>query len=129
MAFEDKVDILPILKAELDFLDGGGYGRSVRTPWRPTSPFLDSPSCLNFGDPQRKQPCTECPLMALVPPAHRSSSLPCHYIPLTAHGDTVRSVEGWANQEEVEEVLRNWLRSMIERLERDRQVKACQTPQ
>lgn len=120
MASQDKVDLLAILKAELGFLDDGGYGRSVRTPWRPTSLFLDSPICLNFGDPQRTQPCTGCPLMGLVPAGHRSSSVPCHYIPLTTAGDTVCSLEGWANQQEREEVLRKWLRSTIERLERSR---------
>jgi hypothetical protein len=30
------------LKFELEFLENGGYGRSVHTPWRPTSTFQDS---------------------------------------------------------------------------------------
>ena len=41
----DKRDILEVLKFELNFLEQGGYGRSVRTPWKPTSIFQDSLSC------------------------------------------------------------------------------------
>lgn len=47
----DKRDVLDVLKFELAFLEPGGYGRSVRTPWKATSVFQDSPSCLNFNDP------------------------------------------------------------------------------
>jgi hypothetical protein len=38
----DDRDVLEVLKAELDFIEKGGYGRSVRTPWLPTSVFQDS---------------------------------------------------------------------------------------
>ena len=47
---DDKRDVLEVLKFELSFLEQGGYGRSVRTPWKATSVFQDSPSCLNFND-------------------------------------------------------------------------------
>ena len=40
---DDKRDILEVLKFELSFLEQGGYGRSVRTPWKATSVFQDSP--------------------------------------------------------------------------------------
>ena len=36
---KDERDILELLKAELDFVHQGGYGRSVRTPWQPKSIF------------------------------------------------------------------------------------------
>jgi hypothetical protein len=49
---------IEILKAELDFLEGGGYGRSVHAPWKPTSVFLDSPTCLNFCDGNGHSPAT-----------------------------------------------------------------------
>ena len=39
----DKRDILEILKFELNFLEQGGYGRSVRTPWKPTSSISGFP--------------------------------------------------------------------------------------
>ena len=32
---KDGRDILELLKEELDFIEKGGYGRSVRTPWQP----------------------------------------------------------------------------------------------
>jgi hypothetical protein len=48
---DDKRDVLEVLKFELDFLEQGGYGQSVHTPWKATSAFQDSPSCLNFNDP------------------------------------------------------------------------------
>ena len=99
MNSQDETNILEVLKTELDFLEDGGYGRSVRTPWKATSTFLDSPTCLNFGDPQRREPCAKCPLMSLVPAAQRSNLLPCHYIPLTKAGDTISAVQGWADQD------------------------------
>ncbi len=67
MAQDDR-DVLEVLKFELAFLEQGGYGRSVRTPWKPTSIFQDSISCLNFGEPERVHPCSECLLIDFVPP-------------------------------------------------------------
>jgi len=124
MNCQTEGNILEVLKAELDFLEDGGYGRSVRTPWKPTSTFLDSPTCLNFGDPQRTQACANCPLMTLVPESNRSTSVPCHHIPLTEAGDTISTVQGWADQDEIENVVRRWLRAMINRIEEDRAAKA-----
>jgi hypothetical protein len=46
---KDDRDILELLKSELSFIEEGGYGRSVRTPWLPKSIFQDSLSCLNYG--------------------------------------------------------------------------------
>ena len=46
---KDGRDILEVLQGELDFIEKGGYGRSVRTPWLPKSIFQDSLSCLNYG--------------------------------------------------------------------------------
>ena len=63
----DGRDTLEVLKAELDFVEKGGYGRSVKTPWQPTSVFRDSPICLNFSDIERTHPCSECLLIDLVP--------------------------------------------------------------
>jgi hypothetical protein len=110
-------EILETLKAELDFLKGGGYGRSVRTPWKSTSTFLDSPTCLNFGDPQRTQPCDQCPLMRFVPSGQRSNSVPCHQIPLNSAGDTVAAIERWADKNELEQAVGKWLRTNIKQLE------------
>ncbi len=86
---KDGRDILEVLQGELDFIEKGGYGRSVRTPWLPKSIFQDSLSCLNYGYPYRAHPCSECHLLDFVPPENRSQMVPCHYIPLDKAGDTI----------------------------------------
>ena len=116
---DDKRDVLEVLKFELAFLDQGGYGRSVRTPWKATSVFQDSPSCLNFNDPARLNPCSECLFTDFVPREAREEGIPCHFIPLNQQGETIDSMERHAHQLEMEEALKNWLRSTIARLERE----------
>ena len=122
---DDKRDVLEVLKFELEFLQQGGYGRSVRTPWKATSVFQDSTSCLNFNDPARPHPCNECLLTDFVPREAREESIPCHFIPLNQQGETVDSLERHAHQleMEMEEALKYWLRSTIARLERERAQK------
>ncbi len=122
MARDDR-DMLELLKFELQFLEQGGYGRSVRTPWKPTVPFQDSITCINYGDPTRSRPCEECLLMDFVPAESRNEDVPCHHIPLNPGGETVDAVERYDNQQEVEEKLREWLRATIARLEAERQKK------
>lgn len=117
---DDKRDVLEVLKFELEFLEHGGYGRSVRTPWKATSVFQDSPSCLNFNDPSRPHACNECLLTDFVPREARNQDIPCHFIPLNTQGETVDSMERQAHQLEMEETVKNWLRSTIARLERER---------
>jgi hypothetical protein len=120
MPKEDR-DILDILKFELDFLEQGGYGRSVRTPWKPTSAFQDSLTCINFGDPYRSHPCDECLLMQFVPEERRAANVPCHHIALDEFGQTVDTLEAKENQEELEERVKNWLRVTIKRIEKERE--------
>lgn len=119
MARDDR-DILEVLRFELDFLEHGGYGRSVRTPWKETSIFQDSLSCINFGDPERSRPCDECLLMAFVPESHRTKDVPCHHIPLTERGDTVEDMEQSNKREDVEEAFKVWLRKVIKQIETER---------
>lgn len=120
---DDKRDVLEVLKFELAFLEQGGYGRSVRTPWKPTSIFQDSPSCLNFNDTaDRPHPCTECLLTDFVPSEARGEAVPCHHIPVGPRGETISALEG--NQIAVEDALRKWLKAAIERLEKQRGVQA-----
>lgn len=116
MAQDDR-DVLEVLKFELAFLEQGGYGRSVRTPWKPTSIFQDSISCLNFGEPERVHPCSECLLIDFVPPAERAAEVPCHHIPLTPNGETVDTANRCDHQQELEEKVKEWLRATIQRLE------------
>jgi hypothetical protein len=116
----DKRDILEILKSELNFLDQGGYGRYVRTPWKPTSIFQDSLACINFNNPGQPHPCVECLLTDFVPPDAQTEKIPCHHIPLNPHGETVHTMEQQRTQVELESQVRDWLRATIARLERER---------
>jgi hypothetical protein len=113
----DDRDMLETLKAELNFLEKGGYGRSVKTPWVPTSIFQDSPSC--FCYPKHEHDST-CSLMQFVPSQYCGSDVPCHHIPLNAYGVTVAMLEGSTDQEEIEEAAKNWLRARIAEIERER---------
>ena len=119
MAQDDR-DILEVLKFELAFLEQGGYGRSVRTPWKPTSIFQDSLSCLNFGEPEKVHPCSECLLIDFVPAEERAAEVPCHHIQLNASGETVDSVNRYDHQQELEEKVKGWLRAAIQRIEAQR---------
>ena len=116
----DKRDILEVLKFELNFLEQGGYGRSVKTPWKPTHIFQDSLSCLNFNEPERPHPCDECLLHEMVPKESQAEGVPCHFIPLNKEGENVHTMERQYNQAELEEAVRNWLRETIRRIEAER---------
>lgn len=108
-------DVVEVLQFELDFLQQGGYGRSVRTPRQPREIFLDSPTCLNFADPERPFPCTRCVLIDFVPEEHRSELIPCHHIPLNSAGATVKSLDA-TNEAAVHQALGQWLQKAIAQL-------------
>ena len=110
----DKRSLIEVLKAELEFLNRGGY---QKTSWRPQFIFEDSPTCLNYGGGRHERACSECILMALVPPEKRKEKVPCRYIQLNKQGDTVDSLYRSGTQEELESALRDWLTHEIERLE------------
>ena len=120
----DRRDVLEVLKFELSFLEQGGYGRSVRTPWKPTSIFQDSPACINFNRQDPRQECSECLLSNFVPPNAEGEEVPCHHIPLNCHGETIHGMERQRTQAEMEEALRNWLRETIAHLEAERKAEA-----
>jgi hypothetical protein len=117
---KDERDLLDVLKFELNFLDKGGYGRSVKTPWRPQFIFEDSPTCMNYDSKENKAPCSDCVLMQLVPPEGWSKPIPCRHIPFNAEGETLESLYAHDNQYETEEVVGNWLRETIAKLEAQR---------
>jgi hypothetical protein len=114
---DDNRDTVEVLKAELDFVEKGGYGRSVKTPWQPTSTFQDSPSCLNLGDPAKTPPCSECTLIDFVPAEARDEDVPCHHIPLNASEATIDQLELKGDQQKTEETVKSWLRATINKLE------------
>jgi len=120
---EDKRDLLETLKFELKFLEDGGYGRSPRTPWRASNAFQDSPTCLNFNDPTRPHPCSECLLLKFVPEERKAENLPCWFIPLTAIGETMNYYANCGTQLELEEALAAWLRKTIRSIELERAAK------
>jgi hypothetical protein len=116
MANDDR-DLLALLKDELKFIEQGGYGRSVRTPWKEKSAFQDSLTCINYGYPYRAHPCNECHLIDFVAPADRVKDIPCHHIPLNADGETVQELESAENQHHLEEEVKHWLENKIKELE------------
>jgi hypothetical protein len=125
MAQNQQQALLNALKLELKFCELGGYEPSVlgRLParasendpismffhestreWRKErSVFRDSPSCLNYGLPEREHPCSECWLIDFVPAEKRGEAVPCHHIPLNEHGDTVATLRGWGDAPDVQE--------------------------
>jgi hypothetical protein len=119
MAQDDR-DILDILKFELSFLEDGGYGRSPQAPWRAPAIFEDSPICPNFCDPARPHPCDSCLLEQFVPEGQQKESIPCRFIRLTEEGLTVEDLYRTGSQAEMEEALAKWLRTQIQRIERER---------
>lgn len=122
MAHSER-ETLNILKFELKFLEDGGYGRSPRTPWRPSFVLVDSPTCLNFDDASRPNPCNECSLMQFVPGGHTEESVPCWSIPIGPEGQTVENFYAYSTQAELEEALKSWLRQKIAKIEAHLAVK------
>ncbi len=113
----DLKEIIDQLRLQRDILKNGGYGRSVRTPWKPTRLFRDSVTCLNFDEVVKRHPCNECLLWDWVPEDHRDEDIPCHFIPLNDRGESIASLEPAADREEAEKALLGWLNSVIENLE------------
>ncbi len=116
MSYTER-ETLDILRFELKFLEDGGYGRSPRTPWRPSFIFVDSPTCLNFNDSARPHPCGGCSLMQFVSEAHQGEPVPCWTIPIGPNGQTVENLYGYSTQEELEKALKAWLREKIAKIE------------
>jgi len=119
MAKDDR-DILEILKGELDFIEKGGYGRSVRTPWLEKSVFQDSLSCINYADPKHSVPCSECRLLEYVDTAQQVEAVPCHFIHLNEAGDTIEELENTENEAKLEKEVKDWLRARIHEIEETR---------
>jgi len=116
----DERDLLELLKEELDFVEKGGYGRSVRTPWQSKSTFQDSLTCINYGYPYRAHPCNECHLLEFVSPEHRSEAVPCHFIPLNTDGETIEDLQLQDNEAKLERKVTDWLRARIKEIEDER---------
>jgi len=115
---QDRQKLAQILKAELTFLEQGGYRRGTRYPWRPNFIFEDSPTCINFRRAgAERQPCETCPLINFVPLERRGIRFPCRHIELTETGETVHSFYECGTEEELEVALDQWLKKTIRELE------------
>ena len=126
--YKDERDLLDVLKAELAFLEKGGYGRSPREAWRQPLIFEDSPSCMNYDSKDHAEPCSSCVLFQLVPQQFRGKQIPCRHIPFNAEGETLDSLFRYSDQFEVEEVFGNWLRTTIAKIEETRQALLGEGP-
>lgn len=115
-----KRDLLEVLKAELEFLEKGGYRHTARADWRPQFIFQDSPTCLNFDPAQAPRPCTDCALMQLIPKDLQDKKIACRYIPLSEDGETIDSFYRTGTQEELETSVAAWLKTTIAKLELER---------
>ena len=113
-------DALTNLDYQAVFCSRGGYGSSPREPWRQHLGFEDSPSCMNYDANENPAPCEECVLMQLVPAAQRGAKIPCRQIPLTKEGETLECLYRCGTQLEIEDAMRNWLRSTIQQIESQR---------
>jgi hypothetical protein len=103
--------LLSTLCREQEFLEHGGYRDSPKR-WAAPLIFEDGPHCLQ-PTTQAKSMCRMCPLIAFVPPEHRTKTVPCRHIALTEDGKTVESMYRTATQEEIEQSLRAWLQRRI----------------
>ena len=117
MAPSEIKEIVTQLKLQRDIIRDGGYGRSVRTPWKEERLFRDSVTCLNFCEEVEKHPCSQCLLWDWVPDKHKYEKIPCQFIPLNERGQNIAELEASGKRDEAEEALLNWLDSTIQKLE------------
>jgi hypothetical protein len=111
---DSRREVLTLLKKELEFLERGGYGGT--DSWKPLTVFLNSPSCPNRLDAERRTPCTQCWLFNFVP-QHYAPDLPaCHFIPMSDDGKSVNTMNQHS-QAEVREKVKTWLQAEIQHLE------------
>src|SRR5215470_3678082 len=102
----EKSGLLEVLRAELKFIEEGGYRWTARAAWRPHFIFQDSPTCLNFDLTRETRPCSECVLMQLVPDDARGNRVPCKYIPLNENGATIDSFYRCGTEQDLETAVR-----------------------
>ena len=114
---KDDRNTLEVLKAELNFVTKGDYGKSPRERWRAHLAFEDSPTCMNYDTKEDRTPCAECLLMQFVPADKQSEKVPCRHIPLTSNGESLLQLYRGGTEQEIEEALAGWLKIEIAKLE------------
>ena len=116
MPLDDR-NLLEVLRAELAFLDSGGYEHDVPR-WRAGLIFEDSPTCLNHADSERHRRCDECMLARMVPRAARFAAVPCRFISLNGDGKTLDDLYRSGSNDEIKQTVRNWLEQTIAQLDK-----------
>ena len=114
----DKANLIRLLEAELDVIEGGGYGRAAGEPAGDRPIFDHSVVCINHWLVPGHRPdcCDDCILLDAVPERHKSEARPCQFIPLNDKGDTVNSLQEQGDRDRLVEEVKNWLRATIQRL-------------
>lgn len=120
---EDRRSVLEVLRYELNFLEQGGYRRRI-AEGENLSPFQESLSCLNFGEPLRPHACHECFLYDFVPARARTEEIPCHHIALDPAGHTIASFLNENKPQDLERALKVWLRRTIAELDQPVEMKS-----
>jgi hypothetical protein len=113
----DERKLLTVLRAELAFLEQGGYRNAPTAQFRPQFVFEDSPTCLNFGRAKNPRPCHECVMTSLVPADCLGEKFPCRHITLNEAGFSIDTYYRLGTFDEAEAAVRTWLRKMIATLE------------
>jgi hypothetical protein len=116
---QNRRAVLRTLRAELVFLESGGYRHPSHAAWRPQFVFEDSPTCLNRDPAAPRKPCSECALAQFLPKGLGVKRIPCRYIPLNEGGATIDSFYRTGTREELESAVGGWLKATIERLDRE----------
>ena len=106
-------DRLRMLKNELQYLYGGGYRSPIL--WRSPRIFEDSPTCPK--DPWSACPHGDCVLLEFVPKESVQQTVPCRHIPLNESGETLATLYNTGTNEEIQQILREWLLKRIAELE------------
>jgi hypothetical protein len=114
---KDSRNTIEVLKAELDFIQQGGYEQSMRDPWSVKLALEDTRTCMNFDHKKTPTPCSECLLMQFVPANRRNEKVPCRHIPLTEEGDTLLQLYRGSTEDEIDKALAGWLKETINQLE------------
>jgi hypothetical protein len=119
-----RADLIRLLEAELDFIEGGGYAPRAGQPSNDPPMFYHSVSCINHWlVPGHESEChDDCILLEAVPAERRAETMPCHFIPLNDTGDTVKSLEERGDREHLQDTIKEWLRTTIQRLKKGENV-------
>ena len=116
-----KEDLIRLLEAEIDVIEAGGYGSPAGQPSDEKPMFYHSLACINHWlVPGHEPEChDDCVLLPWVPAEHKNNAQPCHFIPLNATGDTVKTLEQKVGREQLEQQVKHWLQATVKQLKEE----------